>query len=97
MNVTEQEKIIGRLQIIRTWAALAADGGDDGIQGRRCANVRDWIDDALALLKTQGQVLPGQGHSGGGSTWWYVCGICGTAINPGDKYCHECGRAVKWK
>ena len=33
---------------------------------------------------------------GGGRSWWYVCGECHTAINPHDKYCHECGRKVKF-
>lgn len=34
--------------------------------------------------------------SDGGRTHWYVCGGCKTPINPGDRFCHECGRAVKW-
>ena len=34
---------------------------------------------------------------GGGSSWWYVCGECHTAINPKDKFCHECGRRLIWK
>lgn len=24
-------------------------------------------------------------------TWWYECGRCGTAINPGDDFCRHCG------
>ena len=31
---------------------------------------------------------------GGGSTWFYVCSECHTAINRWDKYCHECGRRL---
>ena len=54
------------------------------------------IKDAVALLKEQEAVKPEREHSGGGTTWWNVCGACGTAINPNDKFCHECGRAVKW-
>jgi len=41
-------------------------------------------------------VKPLREHSGGGATWWYVCGACRTAINPNDKFCHECGKKVKW-
>ena len=52
---------------------------------------------AIALLKEQEPVKPERAYSGGGSTWWNVCGVCKTAINPNDKYCHECGRAVKWE
>jgi hypothetical protein len=53
--------------------------------------------DALALLKEQEAVKPEREHSGSGVTWWNVCGNCKTAINPNDKFCHECGRAVKWE
>jgi len=52
--------------------------------------------DALALLKEQEAVPPEREYSGGGITWWNVCGACRTAINPNDKYCHECGRKVRW-
>jgi hypothetical protein len=33
---------------------------------------------------------------GGGSSWWYVCGECHTAIDPKDKFCRECGRRILW-
>ena len=52
--------------------------------------------DAIALLKEQEAIKPEKEHSGSGITWWNVCGNCKTAINPNDKYCHECGRMVKW-
>ena len=52
--------------------------------------------DVLNKLKEQEAVKPERQHSGGGTTWWNVCGNCRTAINPNDKYCHECGRPVKW-
>lgn len=42
-------------------------------------------------------VKPEVEHSGGGSTWWNVCGACKTAINPNDKYCHECGVSIDWR
>ena len=32
---------------------------------------------------------------GGGSTWWYVCPECRRAIDENDKFCRECGQAVK--
>jgi hypothetical protein len=54
------------------------------------------LNDVLTLLKEQEPVEPAKEYSGGGVTWWNVCGNCNTAINPNDKYCHECGRAVKW-
>lgn len=33
---------------------------------------------------------------GGGSTWWYVCDECHTAIDRKDKFCRECGRELMW-
>ncbi len=42
-------------------------------------------------------VKPEKEHSGSGVTWWNVCGNCKTAINPNDKFCHECGRPVLWE
>lgn len=56
--------------------------------------VRDIL---VALLKEQEAVRPERQHSGGGTTWWNVCGACRTAINPNDKFCHQCGQAVKWE
>ena len=52
--------------------------------------------DTLAMLKEQEPVKPEQEHSGGGLTWWNVCGNCKTAINPNDKFCRKCGRPVEW-
>ena len=34
---------------------------------------------------------------GGNTTHWNVCGECHSVINQGDKFCHECGRPVKWE
>ena len=57
----------------------------------------DVLKTILDLLKEQETVKPERQYSGGGITWWYVCGSCKTAINPNDKYCHECGKEVKWE
>ena len=50
---------------------------------------------ALELLKEKTPIEPE--IEGSSNTWWYVCGECHTSINPNAKYCHQCGRAVKWK
>lgn len=48
----DRDKVISRLQIIRTWAEVGKNY--NGIQGEDCLrDVVDWIDDALALLKEQ--------------------------------------------
>jgi len=33
---------------------------------------------------------------GGGSTWWYVCGECHTAVDPKQEFCPECKRRLIW-
>ena len=33
---------------------------------------------------------------GSRNIWWYICGNCHTDINHRDKYCHECGKPIKW-
>lgn len=49
----DRDKVISRLQIIRTWAEVGKNY--NGIQGEGCLrDVVDWIDDALVLLKEQG-------------------------------------------
>lgn len=53
--------------------------------------------DALSLLKAQEPEPVSIKDSDGGETHWYVCRSCKVPINPGDKFCHECGRAVKWE
>ena len=59
--------------------------------------VRQIKADAITILKEPEAVEPEKEHSGSGVTWWNVCGNCKTAINPNDKFCHECGRRIKWE
>jgi rRNA maturation endonuclease Nob1 len=50
--------------------------------------------DTLDLLETARVVtFPDKDKS---ITHWYGCGACGKAVNPGDKFCRECGRELKW-
>ena len=64
---------------------------------KSAVDVDPWAKEmAEELLKEQEAVPPERESSGGGITWWNVCGVCRVAINPNDKYCHECGRPVKW-
>ena len=64
---------------------------------KTAVDVDPWAKEmAEELLKEKEPVKPEREHSGSGVTWWNVCGSCRTAINPNDKYCHECGKAVKW-
>lgn len=53
---------------------------------------------AKALLEAQEPVEPTIGGDADGpcGNWWYQCGKCKEAIDYHDKYCRNCGRAVKW-
>lgn len=55
--------------------------------------------DAIALLKEHEAVKPYIAGSGESfeTTWWYECGNCNKPIDPNDKFCRHCGRAVKWE
>jgi len=50
------------------------------------------ITSAIALLKEQEALVPKR--SGGmRPRWWCTCGF---EVSEDDKYCHECGRQLKW-
>lgn len=50
------------------------------------------------MLKAQEPVEPTIGGDADGpcKNWWYQCGKCKEAIDYHDKYCRNCGKAVKW-
>ena len=87
----DREKVIKGLEICTTRPRYCTD----------CPYKKDCVldsqevmEDSIALLKEQEAEVE---IEGGGSTWWYVCGECHTAINPGDKKCRECGRRLIWE
>ena len=55
----------------------------------------DLIDDTITLLKRQEPLKPFNPLSphGGGI---YFCGECKSLVGTHDKFCSQCGRAVKW-
>ena len=94
----DREKVISRLQIIRTWAAVGKDPIYNGIEPRCCEDIVTWIDDALALLKEQEAVEPVKENY-----WPRTYGRCGNCKAPlpaieglQSKFCWMCGRRVKW-
>ena len=63
-----------------------------------CCNTARIMVDAIDLLKAQEQepISASIVDSDGGLMHWWACGNCQAPINPEDKFCHECGRKVKW-
>lgn len=51
-------------------------------------------DERDALLKVQEAKVKTKCNTG--LTQWYVCTGCDASVNPGDKYCHECGKVLVW-
>jgi hypothetical protein len=70
---------------------------DDGRGKLACG--KNLYSDALALLKEQEPVEPTIGGDADGlcGNWWYQCGKCKEAIDYHDRYCRNCGQAVKWE
>lgn len=52
--------------------------------------------DGCELKDPQEPIKASIKDSDGGNTHWYVCGACQAPIQPGDNFCHECGKPVKW-
>ena len=65
------------------------------LQPSELENVRKFKADALAILKEQETVLVTQREIAHMLFW--CCGSCGVPITSGDKFCRNCGKAVKWK
>lgn len=59
--------------------------------------MEELLKDAIVFLKEQKVEFVEIIDNDGGKTHWYVCGGCKSPINHGDRYCHDCGRVVKWE
>ena len=100
--MADREKVIKGLEccldaLVQSEHALAENGVVMSSWQDRAKRI-DAIREAIAMLKAQEPVEPTIGGTHGlHGLAWYQCGYCLTAINLYDKYCHECGRAVKWE
>lgn len=59
----------------------------------------DWV---YEYVKKQEAIKPSRHYARcctnhKGMDFWYNCGSCKAEILKNDKYCHECGQAVKWE
>lgn len=63
---------------------------DEVAESRKMAMV------ALMAREPINAIVVNSDPSGAGS-WWYACGKCNMPIDPVDKFCRHCGKAVKWK
>ena len=86
--MTNREKIIEGLGLLNN--RLLAAAKRDAIAMLDASMVAD----AIAMLKEQ-EAVPVIQREIAHMLFW-CCGSCGVAITDGDKFCRNCGRAVKW-
>ena len=98
-----QEHIEARLHLCESCAKEypECDAAIDGIEFG-CGVGNDNIIGCTAYdnrWKAQAPVEPTIGGDADGlcGNWWYQCGKCKEAIDYHDKYCRNCGQAVKWE
>lgn len=96
-----REQVIEGLNDIH---AVACGLGDDQcyLNSIGIKQLQTLINDATELLRAQEPIAPnhvedGNYENSGIVNHWFMCGKCGSCVDPGDKYCRECGKAVKWE
>lgn len=61
-------------------------------------DIMEYIDDAVSMLKEQEAVKPkSKVRHGANAQIQHFCGNCNSMLHGKQKYCSECGQAVKWK
>ena len=104
-KLEEVQKVIDRAKVINgleklyenSGCVVAYDRGCEGCPYKKgygcCGQV---VKDARDLLKAQEPIAPIQDDNESWDGDWYRCGACGYLFGIGQKYCPDCGRAVKW-
>lgn len=87
--MADREKVIKGLELLKEFLG-------DGLPGKNVVfnSYINIVNDAIELLKEQEPVEPTLYYDTENA--WYICGVCKANIQFADKYCHECGRPVKW-
>ena len=103
--MADYEKVMGNLQILRTWCAVNPRYSK-GLDAGDCEKAVGWLDDALEILKEHEPVEPFCEYSVHTGTKWICCGECNTTLMKYSEYkdagpmmkhyCPNCGKAVKW-
>lgn len=94
--MAELEKVIGNLQILRTWCDVDSQYGR-GLYAGECEKAVGWLDDVLELLKDKTPKMVEDVTAIGCKKSGY-CPNCKRLLNSQShpNYCGECGRKVKW-
>ena len=81
--MADMEKVIAQLESMRDYHRSVGNN-----------ITADIANDAIAMLKEQ-EAVPVVRREIAHMFFW-CCGSCGVAITDGDKFCRNCGKAVKW-
>ena len=91
------ESVITHLQIIHTWAEFARERDLQFFTAKHLEDIAQWSDDAIALLKEQEAVEP-EVEVLNEIDRFYRCPRCHKHFfYKKQKYCDQCGQAVKWE
>ena len=94
----DNQTICDSLSWMLMYASIEAEELNGTVFGKKLDNVRHACEEAIKIVKAQEPTKPKLGGDAGPfGTQWYQCGACSGQIDPGDKYCRTCGRAVKWE
>lgn len=94
------EKAIEFIKIRRQW--LSDDEDTANIEGRNkaaqiCRNQMQWFDLAISALEKQIlKTAPNVRENGLANILFGDCPICKSAVYTDEKYCGQCGQALKW-
>ena len=91
--MADRENVTTHLLIIHTWAEFARERDLQFFTPRHLKDIAQWSYDAIALLKEQEPKLVRIDEDS------VHCPSCGNELFtfPQQKFCDECGQAVKWE
>ena len=101
-NTGGKVRMIDKERLIKAWGIFQKSNPYEICEGREFRAIKEpeycmgqMISDTIALLKEQEKVSVKQREIMHMLFW--CCGSCGVAITYGDKFCRNCGKAVKWE
>lgn len=96
--MTDRKNVVSKLDELRQFAdteihpIVSPDNWD--VYSKLCDLIDLTKEEVLALLKEQ-EAVPVVQRELMHMLFW-CCGSCGVAITHGDKFCRNCGKAMKW-
>lgn len=57
--------------------------------------IQKWIDNAPTIERPKGEFEICGTSNGLNGTMYYKCSLCGTPVDPSDKFCRGCGARMK--